>query len=96
MTTRAVVLDEDGIENLKAVLEYNWRDELEDYAEQRAAGRQSDELEDHIFRVMVELDQIVYGHTKTAEEFYQESRAANEWPPYDAATATGMYDREDG
>lgn len=92
-----LILDDDGIELLKDVLSYNWHSELEDYTEQRLSGETPENLDCHVFTKMARLDALAYEHNMTAEDHYREAVAPDgDGPPFDAATATGMYDREDG
>lgn len=67
--TPNIVLNEDGIEHLKAVIHYNWGDERRDYETQIAEGN---DASCHVFVSLVALDNLVNG-THCAPTDYVES-----------------------
>jgi hypothetical protein len=54
-----------------AVIEYNWAKELCDYCENRTGDPEEDST--HIFNTLVKLDQAVYYHNQTADDFANEA-----------------------
>ncbi len=67
MSTRAVVLDEDGIEHLKALIAYNWTDERDDFEEHDG------EKDCHIFVSIVALDNLVNGTDYKPEDHFRQA-----------------------
>ena len=59
--TRNTVLNEDGISHLVTILDYNWQDELKDYAEHDG------DKDYHIFVSLVYLGNLVAGTSYTPE-----------------------------
>jgi hypothetical protein len=54
-----------------AVIDYNWARELASYCESRTED--PDDTEGHIFHALVKLDQYVYYHNRTADDFADEA-----------------------
>ena len=65
METKTVVLDEDGIEHLRKLIDYNWQDELRDFEEHEG------EKDCHIFVTLVALDNLVEGTSCEPETYVQ-------------------------
>lgn len=57
--------------NIVAVLDYNWARELSDYCENRTDD--PEDTEGHVFHALVKLDQFVYYHNRTANDFADEA-----------------------
>jgi hypothetical protein len=55
--------------HLNRVIDYCWKDELNDFANHREYGS-------HIFRDLVALDGFIAGHQKTPEDFLAEQALA--------------------
>ena len=60
--TRTLVLNEDGIEALNALLKYNWADERDDFLAHEG------ERDCHIFTSMVQLANLIDQTNYTPEE----------------------------
>jgi hypothetical protein len=56
---------------ITSVIEYNWARELADYCENRTFDPEEDGS--HIFNALVTLDQFVYYHNRTADDFADEA-----------------------
>lgn len=61
-----VLLNARDVENLRALIAYNWDDELADAREHGAAG--------HIFGALVALDNAVERRTCTVDDYLIDSR----------------------
>lgn len=62
-----MITNESFHDHVKALLKYNWEDELDDYLDQRFDGMEPN-ADHHIFTRMALISRVVDGHKKTAED----------------------------
>ena len=55
--------------SIKEVLEYLWKDEALHYAECIDLNADEQDMEGHIFRHLVDIDNFIYSNDKTPEDF---------------------------
>lgn len=72
-TIRTIKSSTDVEAAIRALVEYNWKDELRDFEENHR-----DDCGSHIFRVMVALDNWIAGSSHTAESYLPKAATRQE------------------